>query len=153
MLTPHPEFKLRAFKSPSAIARVEECKATLSLTAHPFTPPVTGVTGQRLSTDLYTISSPISGAREIRTYTRGQAKRNATAALTSQIPSLTFRTPATASSVDAVYATRISEEAHTLGLESQRRKKRSLSLVDDKDDDDLVVEQEELQVEESDEDY
>ncbi|GKU89252.1 hypothetical protein SLEP1_g3416 [Rubroshorea leprosula] len=55
-----------------------------------------------------------SGAREIRTYTRGQAKKNTTAAFTSQIPALTFKTPATTSSVDAIYATRISEKAHTL---------------------------------------
>ncbi|GKV13856.1 hypothetical protein SLEP1_g24823 [Rubroshorea leprosula] len=54
------------------------------------------------------------GAREIRTYTKGQAKRNTATAFTSQIPTLTFKTPATSSSVDAIYATRISEEAYTL---------------------------------------
>ncbi|GKV34247.1 hypothetical protein SLEP1_g42637 [Rubroshorea leprosula] len=99
-----------------------------------------------------------SGAREIRTYTRGQAKRNATAALTSQVPTLTFRTLITTSNIDAVYATRISEEAHTLlDLEKSEEEEEEFepggTSQKNKDDDDLVAEQEELEAEESDEDY
>ncbi|GKV37081.1 hypothetical protein SLEP1_g45149 [Rubroshorea leprosula] len=99
-----------------------------------------------------------SGAREIRTYTRGQAKRNTTAAFTSQIPALTFRTPTITSSVDAIYATRISEEAHTLldlekSEEEEKEFEHGRTSQKNKDDNDLVAEQEELEAKESDEEY